>query len=153
MADDAEIIYPDAVSIIDPRKQAMIECLKACLGVIAPAIALLEENYNFSITRNTHLNWRKTDDDYKEHCEEITEVANDFVEHAIMRGIKTGNVPLMIFYAKTKMRKRGFSEKYYLSEHKEDEDKTLDELEREIAEIDAQVAEIKEIETTAGGAE
>lgn len=36
---------------------------------------------------------------------------DDIVENAIMKGITEGNVSLIIFYAKTQMRDRGYSEK------------------------------------------
>ena len=36
---------------------------------------------------------------------------DDIVENAIMKGITEGNTSLIIFYAKTQMRDRGYSEK------------------------------------------
>jgi hypothetical protein len=62
------------------------------------------------ISRATHYNWRK-DDVYSEAVEHIEERNLDRAETALQGLIEAGNVTAIIFYLKTKGRKRGYTEK------------------------------------------
>ena len=48
--------------------------------------------------------------------DDIKEKRHDFVENKIMVGIKNDNATLMIFYAKTQMKERGYVERQEIDE-------------------------------------
>lgn len=87
------------------KKQAMIEALTASLGVVSDACKVV------GIARKTHYQWIKTDENYKEEVEGISEVALDFVESKMFEKIKSGDTGLICFYLKTQGKKRGYIEK------------------------------------------
>lgn len=105
------------------KKEQMIEALKNSLGVVSHACEVV------GISRNTHYTWMREDADYKEQCEAITESAIDFVESKLFErisgvligkkdkdgGIDTYELPpdntSIIFYLKTKGKKRGYVER------------------------------------------
>ena len=57
-----------------PKKQAMVKALTAHLGNVSKACDEVD------IVRNTHYNWLAKDDDYKFECEDVINVAIDYVE-------------------------------------------------------------------------
>jgi endonuclease I len=89
----------------NPRKNAMIKALGKTLGVVTPACA------EVGIDRNTHYRWLKEDDEYRTKVEELSNIALDFAESKLHSNIKTGDVASILFYLKTKGRKRGYIEK------------------------------------------
>jgi hypothetical protein len=99
----------------------MIEALKASLGVISTACE------NVGISRQTHYRWLTEDESYKEQAENITEAAVDFAESKLFERIKGVTVQnkegvydqppsdtAIIFYLKTKGKKRGYIERQEL---------------------------------------
>lgn len=104
-------------------KKAMIEALEKSLGIVTTAAKAAE------IDRSTHYAWLKEDEEYKEAVEAISDMAIDFAEsqlNKLMRGavhqvvtnkgeiveIKDApNPSSIIFYLKTKGKKRGYVEK------------------------------------------
>jgi hypothetical protein len=104
-------------------KKAMLEALEKTLGIVTTAAKLA------GIERNTHYTWLKEDEQYKESVEAITDMAIDFAEsqlNILMQGashevvtnrgdiveIKDApNPSSIIFYLKTKGKKRGYVEK------------------------------------------
>jgi hypothetical protein len=104
-------------------KKAMLEALEKTLGIVTTAAKLA------GIERNTHYTWLKEDEQYKESVEAITDMAIDFAEsqlNVLMQGathevvtnrgdiveIKDApNPSSIIFYLKTKGKKRGYVEK------------------------------------------
>jgi hypothetical protein len=92
----------------DTKKKAMIEALKKTLGVVTAACEKV------GITRETHYEWLKTDEDYRNSVEDIANIALDFVESKLYGEIQTGNTTAIIYYLKTKGRKRGYIEKQEL---------------------------------------
>lgn len=106
----------------DIIKKAMIEALKKSLGIVSTACESCE------ISRQTHYRWLQEDEKYKEEVEDITEAAIDFVESKLYEkidGIEMAKevdgdtvyytLPpsdtAIIFYLKTKAKKRGYIEK------------------------------------------
>lgn len=63
------------------------------------------------ISRQTHYDWIDKFDKYKKEFQEIEEGMIDFVETALMKSIKEGNVTAQIFYLKTRGKHRGYIEK------------------------------------------
>jgi len=104
-------------------KKAMIEALEKSLGIVTTAAKAAE------IDRSTHYAWLREDEEYKEAVEAISDMAIDFAEsqlNKLMRGavhqvvtnkgeiveIKDApNPSSIIFYLKTKGKKRGYVEK------------------------------------------
>ena len=87
------------------KKKLMIEALKSELGVVTAACEKV------SISRETHYNWRKTDENYKEEAEAILDMILDFAENSLYKQINKGNTVATIFLLKTKGKNRGYVEK------------------------------------------
>ena len=106
-------------------KKAMLEALKKTFGRVSMAAEMV------GINRCTHYKWLEQDAEYKEAFEEINEAAIDFVESKLFekingvklvgRGADEDGEPIVydqppsdtaiIFYLKTKGKKRGYVEK------------------------------------------
>ena len=60
-------------------------------------------------SRQTVYNWMK-DDEFKSEVDAINEASIDYVESKLMSAIRADNVTAIIFYLKTKGKKRGYIE-------------------------------------------
>lgn len=107
----------------DITKRAMIEALEKSLGIVTTACK------SVNIARQTHYEWMREDEQYKEAVEGIVDIAIDFAEsqlNQLMMGAKhqvvtnkgeiveikdAPNPSSIIFYLKTKGKKRGYVEK------------------------------------------
>ena len=94
----------------NPKKVAMVSALKQTLGVIAVACERV------GISRQTHYRWLEEDEHYKQEVQDLNEMAVDFVETALFKKIQGDgdNKPCtssIIFYLKTKGKKRGYIER------------------------------------------
>lgn len=87
------------------KKKLMYEALKGQLGNISAACNQV------GINRSTHYDWLAKDPNYKLWVQEAPELTKDFVEHQLMKQIKSGNMTGIIFYLKTKAKDRGYIEK------------------------------------------
>ena len=67
------------------------------------------------LSRNTFYKYLKEDPDFKAAVLELEEVALDTAESALFNQIKEGNVTSIIFYLKTKGRRRGYVERQEIS--------------------------------------
>lgn len=83
----------------------MIAALEKCRGIVSDAVRLVD------ISRKTHYEWLKTDPEYKSAVEATEDVAIDFVEGKLFHNIEDGDTTAIIFYLKTKAKKRGYIEK------------------------------------------
>ena len=83
----------------------MIEALTKSLGVVT--IACKE----VGIARNTHYDWYKEDEEYKQAVDDLSDVALDFVESMLHKQIQDKDTTATIFYLKTKGKKRGYIER------------------------------------------
>jgi len=108
---------------MDTIKKAMVEALKSSFGIVSTAAS------NVGISRQTHYNWIKDDPEYSEQVENINEAAIDFVESKLREKINGVTVQTynskgepviyeqppsdtaIIFYLKTKAKKRGYVER------------------------------------------
>jgi len=95
------------------HKKDMIAALEKTLGIVTTACKIV------GISRATHYEWVKTDAEYKKAVEDIDNICLDFVESQLHTRIKEGDTTSMIFYLKTKGKKRGYIEKHDTSEDKE----------------------------------
>lgn len=103
-------------------KAKMIQALAKTYGRVTDAAKIVD------IDRTTHYRWLKEDEEYKEACEHVGEIALDFVESKLFELIdgaqkevvtdagpimikETPNPTACIFYLKTKGKKRGYIER------------------------------------------
>jgi len=86
-------------------REKMLAALEKSLGVVTTATKLC------GISQTTHYRWRKKYPEYDKKVIYIQEVAGDFVETKLYKLIEEGNVAATIFYAKTKLKNRGYVER------------------------------------------
>ena len=83
----------------------MIEALEKSLGIVTTACKAV------GISRETHYRWTREDEAYKEAVQSIADIALDFAESQLHKRIKDGSDAAVIFYLKTKGKKRGYIER------------------------------------------
>lgn len=89
----------------EESKGKFLEALAAAAGIVLTAC----ESVN--VSRSTYYRWYKEDAAFAERVDEISEEQLDFVEGKLLKSIKEGDTTAIIFYLKTKGKKRGYSEK------------------------------------------
>lgn len=87
------------------KKAKVLQALREYLGNVTTACKAA------GISRKTFYKWHKEDTDFATEADEITDEQLDFVEDKLLQAINEGNVSAIIFYLKTKGRKRGYSER------------------------------------------
>lgn len=87
------------------HKKAMIEALEKSLGIVTTACKMV------GISRTTHYEWLKEDSAYKTQVESIADIAIDFAESKLHANIGSGSDTAIIFFLKTKGKKRGYIER------------------------------------------
>ena len=87
------------------NKIRMLEELKRSMGIVSLACD------KANLSRTQFYQWLKDDDDFRQKYEEIEERQIDFVESRLFQNIKNGDATSIIFYLKTKGKKRGYQEK------------------------------------------
>ena len=90
---------------MDIQKRAMIEALEKSLGIVTTAAKQV------GISRQTHYNWLKEDEKYKEAVDDIQDIALDFAESKLHKQIEKEDTIATIFYLKTKGKRRGYIER------------------------------------------
>lgn len=111
----------------DNNKKAVIEALQDCHGIVTDACK------KTGVARSTFYQWLNEDADFKAAVEEAQEQAIDFVEGKLFQkinGVKIGKMDdegelnvyeqppsdtAIIFYLKTKAKKRGYIERQELT--------------------------------------
>lgn len=83
----------------------MIEALRVKLGIVSAACN------EVGINQKTHYNWLKTDAEYKDKAENIQDYVLDFAESALYKQVAQGNTTAIIFFLKTRGKKRGYIER------------------------------------------
>tara|TARA_R110001583_G_scaffold103537_1_gene250795 strand:- start:14579 stop:14980 length:402 start_codon:yes stop_codon:yes gene_type:complete len=66
-------------------------------------------------SRSTFYRYYKSDEAFAKQVDDITEIAIDICESELWKQIKDGNVPCILFYLKTKGKKRGYVERQELT--------------------------------------
>ena len=95
------------------NKKKLIEALELSYGIVTTACR------NAKVSRQTFYQYCKSDPEFKKDVDSIQDIALDFVEGQLLKSIKNDNVASIIYYMKTKGRKRGYAE----SSLNEDQDK------------------------------
>lgn len=88
----------------DSRKRQLIAALREARGIVSVACS------RSGIARRTFYTWLDTDSDFKRSVEDVSEESLDHVESKLLDCIDAGKERSIIFYLKTRGRKRGFSE-------------------------------------------
>ena len=93
----------------DIQKRAMLEALEKSLGIVTTAAK------SVGIARSTHYDWMTSDPAYKEAVLSISDMALDFAESQLQKRMKDGSDAAIIFYLKTKGKRRGYIERQEIS--------------------------------------
>jgi hypothetical protein len=88
------------------KKKAMLDALEHSYGIVTTAAKIA------GVGRTTHYRWLNEDDEYKQAVDDIDNAALDFAESALHGKIAKGDTTAIIFFLKTKGKKRGYSERY-----------------------------------------
>ena len=97
-------IKSNSLKKTDLSKQKMLKALEKTLGVVTTAARSAE------IDPSTHYAWLKSDPDYVKAVENIDEITIDFGESCLHKRMNEGSDAAIIFYLKTKAKKRGYIE-------------------------------------------
>lgn len=89
----------------DTLKKSMISAMEKSLGIVTTACR------NVGIGRDTHYRWMRDDADYRQAIESIDGIALDLAESKLHEEILGNNTTAIIFYLKTKGKKRGYVER------------------------------------------
>lgn len=92
------------VTRVTPKKESVIKALEQSLGIITSACKAV------NISRKTFYQWMKDDKEFAERVRNMSELALDFTETALLKNIKEGKEASIIFYLKTKGKERGYIE-------------------------------------------
>lgn len=87
------------------QKKAMIEALEKSLGIVTTACKQV------GINRTTHYYWYNNDEAYKAAVDSIQDMVLDFAESKLHKSIEGGSDTAIIFYLKTKGKRRGYVER------------------------------------------
>lgn len=87
------------------EKIKFLENLRQGRGIISYACE------KTGISRATYYNWLNSDEEFKRACEDINESVIDVVESKLLTQINDDNLTAIIFFLKTKGKKRGYVEK------------------------------------------
>lgn len=100
---------PTVEERIEKQKQEVLRILKENCGLVATTCKAA------GIDRSTFYDWKRSDPAFAEEVESINELQKDFGESLILKKMKEGDTTMIIFYAKTKMKDRGFVERRELT--------------------------------------
>lgn len=87
------------------KKEAILQSLRGTLGIINSACA------QAGVSRKTYYNWIREDPEFAEKADAIIETQKDVGEAALLKLIRDGDTAAIIFYAKTKLKDRGYVER------------------------------------------
>ncbi|MBT4208981.1 hypothetical protein HOE22_11690 [Candidatus Woesearchaeota archaeon] len=87
------------------KKEQLLEALVKSLGIVSTACA------SVGMSRTTYYKYYNEDKGFKTLVDDISDVAIDFAESKLFDLIREGNPTAIIFYLKTKGKKRGYVEK------------------------------------------
>lgn len=86
-------------------KEKFLEQLEKSFGLVATTCRKV------GISRSTYYKWRKDDSQFADRADEVKELQKDAVEALILKKMKDGDTAMLIFYAKTQMKDRGYVER------------------------------------------
>jgi hypothetical protein len=86
-------------------KKNVLEAYEKTLGNVSASCQ------SANISRRTFYKWKDADPKFKEALEDVDERNIDLAESKLMAKIRDGSTPELIFFLKTKGKKRGYVEK------------------------------------------
>lgn len=92
---------PNSNKILQTKK-ALIEAMQKSLGVVTQACKTV------GVTRTTFYEYYNNDPEFKKACDDVNDIAIDFVESKLFKQIENGDTTAMLFYLKTKAKHRGY---------------------------------------------
>lgn len=90
---------------IAKEKADLLAALAANSGIVASACRVA------NVSRMTYYRYYNEDPDFKEKADDVKELQKDFAESLILKKMKEGDTTMIIFYAKTQMKDRGYVER------------------------------------------
>jgi len=90
------------------KKEQLLEALTKSLGIVSTACL------SVGVSRTTYYKYYNEDKDFKTLVDDISDVAIDFAESKLFDLMREGHPTAIIFYLKTKGKKRGYVEKQEL---------------------------------------
>jgi len=90
------------------KKEQLLEALVKSLGIVSTACLSVD------VSRTTYYKYYNEDKDFKTLVDDISDVAIDFAESKLFDLMREGHPTAIIFYLKTKGKKRGYVEKQEL---------------------------------------
>lgn len=90
---------------VEQEKKKLLEALANTSGIVSSACK------QAGVSRMTYYRWYNEDTEFKEKADDIKELQKDFAESLILKKMKEGDTTMIIFYAKTQMKDRGYTER------------------------------------------
>lgn len=87
----------------DEKKEKFLQAYKNSLGIVSAACDMA------GISRMTYNRWIKADEDFAAKIKDMADFQCDFVESKLLKKIEEGDTTAIIFYLKTKGKKRGYT--------------------------------------------
>lgn len=87
------------------HKKELIKAMIKSLGVVTKACELV------GVSRTLFYQYYNSDPEFSAACDECQEIAVDFAESQLHKRIKEGSDTAIIFFLKTKGKKRGYIER------------------------------------------
>ena len=87
------------------KKETFLQALKLNLGNITEACKAS------NVPRRTYYNWVDADEEFKHSCKDVEESLLDLAENRLLEKIDKYDITAIIFFLKTKGKKRGYIEK------------------------------------------
>ena len=95
------------------NKKKVLEALEKTLGIVTTACK------NVGISRSQFYTWHREDEQFKKDVDSVEGMALDFAESKLLENIKSKKETSIIFYLKTKGKKRGYIEKQEIDHNHE----------------------------------
>lgn len=89
----------------EANKDEFLQILEASAGLVATACK------KANISRGTYYRWYREDENFAERADDVKEMQKDAAEALILKKMKDGDTSMLIFYAKTQMKDRGYVER------------------------------------------
>ena len=90
---------------VEHLKKGMLEALTKSLGIVSTACETV------GISRTTYYKYYNEDTEFKNQADDVSEIAIDCAESKLFELVKAGNITAIIFFLKTKGKKRGYVER------------------------------------------
>jgi len=90
---------------IQHNKKALLKALEKSMGIVSKACKIVD------LDRSTFYKYYNDDEEFKEAVDNMQDYVLDFAESKLLENIKDKKETSIIFYLKTKGRKRGYIEK------------------------------------------